>query len=41
MLPRTLTTVSFPHYQVDAEAAQLLLEAEGKDTVKVLYGRPS
>jgi len=41
MLRPPLTTVSFSHYQVGAEAAQLLLERmNGNDTVKVLYLAP-
>jgi LacI family transcriptional regulator len=41
MLRPPLTTVAFSHYQVGAEAAQLLLERlNGADTVKVLYLAP-
>ncbi len=41
MLRPPLTTVAFSHYQVGAEAAQLLLERlNGTDTVKVLYLAP-
>jgi LacI family transcriptional regulator len=37
-----LTTVRFPHYQVGAEAAELLLERIGRPggPVKVLYLAP-
>ena len=41
MLRPPLTTVAFSHYQVGAEAAQLLIERlNGVDTVKVLYLAP-
>jgi LacI family transcriptional regulator len=41
MLRPPLTTVAFSHYQVGAEAAQLLIERlNGIDTVKVLYLAP-
>jgi LacI family transcriptional regulator len=41
MLRPPLTTVSFSHYQVGAEAAQLLIDRlNGNDTVKVLYLAP-
>jgi LacI family transcriptional regulator len=41
MLRPPLTTVSFSHYQVGTEAAQLLLDRlNGNDTVKVLYLAP-
>jgi LacI family transcriptional regulator len=41
MLRPPLTTVAFSHYQVGAEAAQLLLERlNGTDAVKVLYLAP-
>jgi len=41
MLRPPLTTVAFSHYQVGAEAAQLLIERlNGTDTVKVLYLAP-
>jgi LacI family transcriptional regulator len=41
MLRPPLTTVAFSHYQVGAEAAQLLIERlSGNDTVKVLYLAP-
>ncbi|HSR83435.1 MAG TPA: LacI family DNA-binding transcriptional regulator [Streptosporangiaceae bacterium] len=41
MLRPPLTTVSFSHYQVGAEAAQLLIDRlNGNDTVKVFYLAP-
>jgi LacI family transcriptional regulator len=41
MLRPPLTTVSFSHYQVGAEAAKLLIgRLNGNDTVKVLYLAP-
>jgi len=41
MLRPPLTTVSFSHYQVGAEAAELLIDRlNGNDTVKVLYLAP-